>query len=197
MWHTKIWHSDLEYLSQQCPGHLHTGYSSPLNRCWKNKGNWKCKNSHWPSDWTFTKKVNYFREYLTNWSFNIRSSWGYRRPSTNDRPYNQGLLWTHQPLWPHWMVESITSQLKGQGWGVSVVVQFYPWSEFYFSLFLGMVMYDNEYKTINASMHTNSIRLQFIKTIYMPHEIWPLWLVSSPAYSLPFSTFNSFCIKLS
>ena len=30
---------------------------------------------------------------------------------------------------------------------VSVVVQFYPWFKFYFPLFWGMVMYDNEFKT--------------------------------------------------
>ena len=30
---------------------------------------------------------------------------------------------------------------------VHVVVQFYPWFKFYFPLFLGMVMYDNEFKT--------------------------------------------------
>ena len=30
---------------------------------------------------------------------------------------------------------------------VSVVVQFYPWFNFYFPLFLCMVMYGNEYKT--------------------------------------------------
>ena len=28
-----------------------------------------------------------------------------------------------------------------------VVVQFYPWFKFYFLLFLGMVMYDNEFET--------------------------------------------------
>ena len=28
-----------------------------------------------------------------------------------------------------------------------VVVQFYPWFKFYFPLFLGMVMYDNEFET--------------------------------------------------
>ena len=28
-----------------------------------------------------------------------------------------------------------------------VVVQFYPWFKFYFSLFLGMIMYDNEFET--------------------------------------------------
>ena len=28
-----------------------------------------------------------------------------------------------------------------------VVVQFYPWFKFYFPLFWGMVMYDNEFKT--------------------------------------------------
>ena len=31
--------------------------------------------------------------------------------------------------------------------GVYVVVQFYPWFKFYFLLFWGMVMYDNEFKT--------------------------------------------------
>ena len=30
---------------------------------------------------------------------------------------------------------------------VYVVVQFYPWFKFYFLLFLGMVMYDNEFET--------------------------------------------------
>ena len=28
---------------------------------------------------------------------------------------------------------------------ISVVVQFFPWFKFYFPLFLGMVMYDNEF----------------------------------------------------
>ena len=28
-----------------------------------------------------------------------------------------------------------------------VVVQFYPWFNFYFPLFLGMVIYDNEFET--------------------------------------------------
>ena len=31
---------------------------------------------------------------------------------------------------------------------VYVVVQFYPWFKFYFLLFLGMVMYDNEFETL-------------------------------------------------
>ena len=31
--------------------------------------------------------------------------------------------------------------------GVFVVVQFYPWFQFYFPLFWGMVMHDNEFKT--------------------------------------------------
>ena len=30
---------------------------------------------------------------------------------------------------------------------VNVVVQFYPWFEFSFLLFLGIVMYDNEFET--------------------------------------------------
>ena len=31
---------------------------------------------------------------------------------------------------------------------ITVVVQFYPWFKFYFLLFLYMVMYDNEFETI-------------------------------------------------
>ena len=40
-------------------------------------------------------------------------------------------------------------QLNGQQllFGVYVVVQFYPWFKFYFLLFLGMVMYENEFQT--------------------------------------------------
>ena len=30
---------------------------------------------------------------------------------------------------------------------VYVVVQFHPWFKFYFPLFLGMVIYDNEFET--------------------------------------------------
>ena len=31
--------------------------------------------------------------------------------------------------------------------GIYVVVEFYPWFKFYFILFRGMVMYDNEFET--------------------------------------------------
>ena len=30
---------------------------------------------------------------------------------------------------------------------IHVVVQFHPWFKFYFLLFLGMVMYDNDFET--------------------------------------------------
>ena len=30
---------------------------------------------------------------------------------------------------------------------IAVVVHFYPWFKFYFLLFLGMVMYDNDFET--------------------------------------------------
>ena len=30
---------------------------------------------------------------------------------------------------------------------IHVVVQFYPWFKFFFPLFLGIVMYDNEFET--------------------------------------------------
>ena len=35
-----------------------------------------------------------------------------------------------------------------RGTCVYVVVQFCPWFKFYFPLFLGMVMYDNEFETM-------------------------------------------------
>ena len=36
---------------------------------------------------------------------------------------------------------------RNLGCVIYVVVQFYPWFNFYFLLFLGMVIYDNELKT--------------------------------------------------
>ena len=33
------------------------------------------------------------------------------------------------------------------GSSVNVVVQFHPWFKFYFLLFLGMVMYDDDFET--------------------------------------------------
>ena len=38
--------------------------------------------------------------------------------------------------------------------GTYVVVQFYPWFKFYFPLFLGMVMYDNEFETMENKIWT-------------------------------------------
>ena len=38
---------------------------------------------------------------------------------------------------------------------VPVVVQFYPWCKFYFSLFWGMVMYGNEFKTKGKRLNNN------------------------------------------
>ena len=42
-----------------------------------------------------------------------------------------------------WMLFRIMSE----GQKLYVVVQFYSWFKFYFPLFLGMVMYDNEFET--------------------------------------------------
>ena len=52
-----------------------------------------------------------------------------------------------------WGIRSKTVRLWDPGFclkpsiSVHVVVQFYPWFNFYFLLFLGMVIYDNELKT--------------------------------------------------
>ena len=45
------------------------------------------------------------------------------------------------------MARTFTNPVKGVFVYVCVVVQFHPWFKFYFLLFLGMVMYDNEFET--------------------------------------------------
>ena len=42
---------------------------------------------------------------------------------------------------------SISAHLTNYLFEIYVVVQFSPWFKFYFLLFLGMVMYDNEFET--------------------------------------------------
>ena len=39
---------------------------------------------------------------------------------------------------------------------MGVVVQFYPWFKVYFSLFLGMVIYNNEFETKGNNIHTKN-----------------------------------------
>ena len=59
-------------------------------------------------------------------------------------------------------LEALSKQLKVQFsllWQVSitninVVVQFYPWFKFYFLLFLGIVMYDNEFERKENKIRT-------------------------------------------
>ena len=46
------------------------------------------------------------------------------------KPYNE------------WFINLVHSVITG-----NVVVQFYPWFNFYFLLFWGMVIYDNEFRT--------------------------------------------------
>ena len=55
------------------------------------------------------------------------------------------------------MVQQRIYSIKARSWKtwkqnftelhVYVVVQFHPWFKFYFLLFLGMVMYDNDFET--------------------------------------------------
>ena len=60
------------------------------------------------------------------------------------------------------------SFLHGDEMCVYVVVQFYPWFKFYFLLFLGMVMYDNEFETKANKLNLNSkdnIEPQHLRTL--------------------------------
>ena len=52
-----------------------------------------------------------------------------------------------QILESFWNIWSQVSDFPARGPGMYDVVQFYPWFNFYFPLFLGMVMYDNEFET--------------------------------------------------
>ena len=56
----------------------------------------------------------------------------------------------HHALYPPFVRVSDTLaflQALGPLCFINVVVQFYPWFKFYFPLFLGMLMYDNEFDT--------------------------------------------------
>ena len=60
---------------------------------------------------------------------------------------------------------------------VYVVVQFYPWFKFYFPLFWGMVMYDNEFKTkenkiLNQGIKLNHNLCMYNQAINMIHWQW-------------------------
>ena len=55
--------------------------------------------------------------------------------------------------------------------GTYVVVQFYPWLTFYFLLFWGMVMYDNEFETKRTNLNRGKIESQYI---CQKCEIW-MW----------------------
>ena len=59
---------------------------------------------------------------------------------------------------------------------IYVVIQFYPWLNFYFPLFLGMVMYDNEFKRKGIKNYTKH------KT--EPQQIHPMWLSLKMKYCI-------------
>ena len=51
-------------------------------------------------------------------------------------------------IFPDELVPKVTVLMRVEALHVvSGVVQFYPWFKFYLPLFLGMVMYDNEFET--------------------------------------------------
>ena len=55
---------------------------------------------------------------------------------------------------------------------VYVVDQFYPWFKFYFPLFWGMVIYDNEFET-----RENKIKIKY--------KIEPLYIYIRSYYQIP------------
>ena len=67
--------------------------------------------------------------------------------------------------------------------GVCVVVQFYPWFNFYFPLFLCMVMYDNEHKTKESKTWTKD-KIEPQHTVCTQQWICQLGLESKFLYVL-------------
>ena len=59
---------------------------------------------------------------------------------------------------------------------IYVVVQFHPWFKFYFPLFLGEVMHDNEFKTKENKIQTKDkiTTYIYIYTTYI-HAFFYLW----------------------
>ena len=54
---------------------------------------------------------------------------------------------------------------------IAVVVQFYPWFNFYFPLFLGMVICDNEFETKENKIQTkDKIEPQHIHYEFFSHS---------------------------
>ena len=54
---------------------------------------------------------------------------------------------------------------------VYVVVQFYPWFKFHFLLFLGIVVYDNEFETKENKIWTkDKIEPQHLQMIVRKHD---------------------------
>ena len=66
-----------------------------------------------------------------------------------------------------------------------VVVQFYPWFKFSFLLFLGMVMYDNEFETKEYKIQTkDKIEPQHIY-VYINIRFLALNRIHKPFLALP------------
>ena len=66
------------------------------------------------------------------------------------------------------------------GGGAYVVVQFYPWFKFYFLLYLGIVMYGNEFETKENKIWTRD-----------KIETYSLWTVNWNCELSPWSAFGS------
>ena len=60
------------------------------------------------------------------------------------------------------------------------MVQFYPWFKFYFSLLLGIIIYDNEYETKENKFKPR------MKIHALPAGCWILASVCSQAGNIPF-----------
>ena len=67
---------------------------------------------------------------------------------TQPKIFSHGAPWGICLVWLHYLLCMQKSHVLWMEYKhVCVVVQFYPWFKFYFSLFWGMVMYDKEFKT--------------------------------------------------
>ena len=72
-------------------------------------------------------------------------------------------LWGREGGWCWWVNWYLCRYVQL----VYVVVQFCPWFKFYFPLFLGMVIYDNEFETKKNRIWTKENRIKLNNNMYI------------------------------
>ena len=107
----------------------------------------------WPSvNWHISRHVDQVSANIVHWysteGFTNSHESDPNPEQTQPKIFSHGAPWGICLVWLHHLLCMQKSHALWMEYKhVCVVVQFYPWFKFYFSLFWGMVMYDKEFKT--------------------------------------------------